>query len=348
MPLWSLWKPKPPRTADAAVGYWAKPDAPSAGRRSRARAAACVAAASLTLLVSAPAIGDAWRDRAVDGRLSVFFLDSGMGDAAVVRSPGGGWGIVDAGPAHPFLGSRGPLPEFLRSWGADSIDVAVISHAHSDHWGGLLDLEAASIRVGEVVTASGSDDPDADAGWPDLLAALASGGTRITHGPPCGPIRGFPVEAAILHPCDGDLEGHPAGENDRSIAMAVGARGACVLFTGDIGTPVEETVAARAAPLRCPVLKVPHHGSAGSSGEAILATSGLELAVLSARSGNSFGLPHASALSRILSSGLRLHRIDLDGGLLVSFLHGDLEVMDAQMEAMEARAKGGQGQHESN
>ncbi len=302
---------------------------------SRWRAAAIAAAASMAIIGAGAAFDRISRESLVEGRLAVFFLDTGMGDAALVLSPGGRSLLVDAGPAHEALGAAAPLPAFLRAWGMRSVDAAVISHGHSDHWGGLLDLGAASMPVRRIVTAAGADGKGADPGWPDLLDALRRGGAVIETVQSCGPLPGLPVEAVVLHPCGPDDRAMHGSENDRSLVLAVGPPGSCVLFTGDMGTLVEQEISGAAGRQRCPVLKVPHHGSAGSSGEELLGLPGLEWAVLSARAGNIHGLPHGAALERIASSGLRLHRVDLDGGLLVTLWPGGMGVRDASLRKLQ-------------
>ncbi len=62
--------------------------------------------------------------------LELIFLDVGQGDAAIIRSPEGKVALVDAGRGVDVLA-------LLRKHGITSIDIAIASHAHADHIGGM-------------------------------------------------------------------------------------------------------------------------------------------------------------------------------------------------------------------
>ena len=67
------------------------------------------------------------------GRLTVEFLDVGQGDSTLIRSPEGKLALVDAGPS-------GRVVATLRRLGVDRLDLAVVSHHHADHYGGMLEV----------------------------------------------------------------------------------------------------------------------------------------------------------------------------------------------------------------
>jgi competence protein ComEC len=66
------------------------------------------------------------------------------------------------------------------------------------------------------------------------------------------------------------------------------------------------------------VLKVPHHGSATSSGEAFLRWTKPALAVFSVGAGNAYGFPHPSVLARYERFGVPIVRTDRDGSVWAS------------------------------
>src|SRR3954467_13549460 len=67
------------------------------------------------------------------GIATVDFLDVGQGDSILIRSPEGKTALVDAGP------SRDVVRE-LRRMGVTSLDLVVVSHHHSDHYGGMAEV----------------------------------------------------------------------------------------------------------------------------------------------------------------------------------------------------------------
>jgi competence protein ComEC len=77
----------------------------------------------------------------------VSVLDVGQGDAILIRSPEGKTALVDAGPSKDVV----PL---LRSRGVTTLDLVVVSHHHTDHYGGMDDvIKAFAARV-YLATAS--------------------------------------------------------------------------------------------------------------------------------------------------------------------------------------------------
>jgi competence protein ComEC len=70
------------------------------------------------------------------------------------------------------------------------------------------------------------------------------------------------------------------------------------------------------------VLKVPHHGSATSSGEAFLRWANPALAVFSVGYGNAYGFPHPSVLARYRRFRARIMRTDRDGSVWTSIEGG--------------------------
>lgn len=238
----------------------------------------------------------------------VYFIDVGQGDAALLRDPGGFDVLIDGGP--PEAGAR--LVAFLRAQGVDSVEVMVATHADDDHTGGLAAvLQAGDIHVGALyyngLAASGS-------AWLDVLAgASARGLTPVAAGYPDGFNWGTMIAQALS----------PAPElddpyfNQQSLVLRVQYGAVRLLFSGDIDSVTEAALLGRGAPLEAEILKVAHHGSAGSSTEAFLAVVGAETAVISVGAGNDYGHPAAAALARLRAAGALVRRTDLEGTLLV-------------------------------
>ena len=101
---------------------------------------------------------------AAEGKLRVHFLDIGQGDAALIVSPTGKTVLVDAGPR----GGDRVVRHALASEGHRGIDLAVFTHAHADHIGGM-------IKVIESVPVKRVLDPGYDhtsATYQTLLATM--------------------------------------------------------------------------------------------------------------------------------------------------------------------------------
>jgi metallo-beta-lactamase superfamily protein len=89
------------------------------------------------------------------GLLSIYQIDCGQGDAALVSFPDGRWMLVDGGPGHDSSNSGKIAADFLywkmfvdQSWknefgfqtGPLHLDAVVCTHPDYDHYGGLVAL----------------------------------------------------------------------------------------------------------------------------------------------------------------------------------------------------------------
>jgi competence protein ComEC len=92
---------------------------------------------------------------------------------------------------------------------------------------------------------------------------------------------------------------------------------ASVLLMSDVEASGERAVLAAGVPVRATVLKVGHHGSAGSSTAAFLAAVQPSAAVVSVGARNPYGHPHADTLARLTALGARVYRTDRDGAVLL-------------------------------
>ena len=125
----------------------------------------------------------------------------------------------------------------------------------------------------------------------------------------------------MLHPPPPDWERQRV-RNDDSVVLAVTLGGVRALLTGDISAAVEAEVAAEAArewasrerpPPRLTLLKVAHHGSAGSTSTPFLQATQPAMAVVSAGADDPFGHPAPPALERLAAAGVEVWRTDRDG-----------------------------------
>ncbi|MDX1999839.1 MAG: DNA internalization-related competence protein ComEC/Rec2 [Thermoanaerobaculia bacterium] len=246
----------------------------------------------------------AWRlvpDR--DPPLEIAFLDVGQGDGILLRD-GSRALLVDGGGSlgGGDFGGRVLLPVLAR-FGITRLEAVVASHEDRDHCGGLVDL-AGLVAIGEVavsraVAATECGQALARAAPVRVLAAgdeLELGRWRI----------------AVLHP---PAEAGSAG-NDGSLVLRAAARGRRFLLTGDIEAATERALSA--ADLGADGLKVAHHGSKSSSGDAFLDRVGASLAIVSVGRRNSFGHPASVVLRRFADRGIRVLRTDRDGLVVVA------------------------------
>ena len=145
------------------------------------------------------------------------------------------------------------------------VEAVFLSHLHDDHAGGLEEvLESAS--VGAIYVPAGWEAYDVEEDSASALVAAREAGIPVVALSAGDEVRlSEGVTAAVLAP---DLAAEESGEDANAISMVLEVRygAAAALFTGDLPADCE--------PDSLPdidLLKVAHHGSAGSTSSVFLA-----------------------------------------------------------------------------
>ncbi|MBL9015768.1 MAG: DNA internalization-related competence protein ComEC/Rec2 [Myxococcales bacterium] len=233
------------------------------------------------------------------GALRVTFLDVGQGDAALVELPDGAVWLIDAGPN----GGRAITTAVLAR-GHDAIDLAIVSHPHPDHFGGLGQLGVPVRELWAVREVEATREGAAFAG-----VARATG-APLTF-PPLGVAREQAgVRLTVLAPSHaGQQAADPVRSvNDNSLVLELAYAGRRILFAGDVEHEGEDVVVPLLGP--ADVVKVPHHGSPTSSSAPFVAATAPRLAVISCGRGNRFGFPSPAVVARWRDAGAAVARTD--------------------------------------
>lgn len=196
--------------------------------------------------------------------------DSGkQGDAHLLQVPGGRTALIDAG--HERAASN--LVDALIDRGIDHIDVAFVTHAHKDHYGGLVPALDAGIAIGAVVWNLPEQAVcDSEIPWGcHYDHVLAERAELQARGVPLleaqrGDVHnlGHDVTATVLYAYDGvDTPVGGTGINDTSLIVRVDTGHRRLLFTGDLNQALGAWLALEApdGELQADVLKMPHHGT---------------------------------------------------------------------------------------
>jgi competence protein ComEC len=119
--------------------------------------------------------------------------------------------------------------------------------------------------------------------------------------------------------------------------LEVGEGAGRALLLADVDSTVEESL--RIAP-GVAALKVAHHGSASSSGMALLSRIGPCLALVSVGSRNPFGHPAEATLARLEAAGCRIERTDRSGALWLELSPAGVRLLDWKRAAPHPTAAG--------
>jgi competence protein ComEC len=286
-------------------------------RGTRYHARWLLAALATCLLATGSLVMRDLRRRTSD-ELRVTFIDVGQGDSALIEGPGGFVMLVDGGGRYDDSYDTGArvVEPVLRARGIGRVDLVVLSHPHPDHLNGLLRV-LARFCVGAMWT---SGDDGHNPKYRELLT-LARQQHIPTPEPAAFESKGMVVQP--LGPWLGDHIGPPPGldVNNASLVVRVVYAGRAVLLTGDVGVDGEAELVARGQSglrLASDVIKVPHHGSRNSSGEALLAATNPNLAVVSVGKHNTFHLPNPATLARYAERAVPVHRTDVEGAVTLT------------------------------
>lgn len=208
------------------------------------------------------------------GTLRVDFIAVGHGDSILVTSTNGKRLLIDGGEAE----AAPTILAHLRRRGACPLDVILLTHAHSDHAGGLAKIiEECGARM---FVDSGY--PHSSAIYARLLEKIEQRKVQLLQAQPGRQFDlGEGATLTLLGPPQPFIDRGAEGANANSVVSRLSLGKTSVLFTGDADVAEEKWLLAHSASLQSTVLKVGHHGSRTSSSSEFLRAVAPRLAVIS-------------------------------------------------------------------
>ncbi|MBQ4349595.1 MAG: MBL fold metallo-hydrolase [Clostridia bacterium] len=239
----------------------------------------------------------------------VHFIDVGQGSATLIQKGTTGV-IIDAGEKD--YGEA--VTEYIKNVGITEIEVAVASHPHSDHIGGL-DEVLNGIPTDKIILPELSyENTPTTRVYEDLLEAIYDNGTQAEFIFDEGYHVNFDdnVTLRIIAPTE-----QSDNLNDMSLICYIDAFDSTFTVLGDaekdeLRSVYNETIYDFSAD----VIAMGHHGSGTSVYKPFLNAVDADVAVISCGKGNSYGHPHKEALDYIQANAMTCLRTDESGDII--------------------------------
>lgn len=238
---------------------------------------------------------------AATGNIEMHVIDVGQGDAILIQTENHNV-LVDAGEND--YGNR--VTEYLRNEGVDKLSLAIGTHAHSDHIGGM---DTVLENIDSDMLIMGDYDYDTKT-YGDVVEVAESKGVEYVR---LDENMSFTFDDALFQVYM-PPEGYGEDINDCSIWLMVTHGENKYLMYGDGGYRVEEDMIEAGVDLDADVLKVTHHGSSDGSSDALLKAVSPKYAAISVGYDNSYGHPHYETTKKL--KNIETYRTDKVGNIV--------------------------------
>ncbi|BDC02137.1 TPA: MBL fold metallo-hydrolase [Clostridium perfringens] len=238
--------------------------------------------------------------------LSVTYLNVGQGDSELIQVNGINM-LIDAGTNA----GANDLVKDLKNRGIKTIDIAIATHPHEDHIGGmdevLENFDVKSFYAPKVAHTTKT--------YENMLKAVKNEGLKIKQIKEGTKIDlGKDTEVQVYSPVKSQYE----ELNNYSPVMKISYGQNSFMFTGDAESLVEKEILNENKDLKADVLKLGHHGSHSSSSEEFLKAVDPSIAIVSCAKDNKYGHPHKETMSNLKKAGITVYETFRDGDITIS------------------------------
>lgn len=235
--------------------------------------------------------------------LAVSVLDVGQGEASWIRTPGGKFVLIGAGPP----GSGPAVAEALRAAGARRIDLLVLPYPAAEAIGGIPEI-LRRFEVGAVLECGYPATEDL-ALQEKIRGLLGEAAVTVSPARAGQWLRLGGARLEVLAPADPPVEAPPRPANN-SIVLRVVFGQTAFLWMGGVERAGENALLGRAPELSADWLRVSRFGSREATSPELLRLVRPSVAVVSVGVANRGGYPHRECLERLAAAGARVFRTD--------------------------------------
>jgi beta-lactamase superfamily II metal-dependent hydrolase len=237
------------------------------------------------------------------GELSIHYIDVGQGDAAVVVGPDGTSVLIDGG--NPGDGNADVVP-YLNSIGLTGLEYSVMTHWHTDHYGGMDEVFNAGFQPSIAAYDRGSNSMPSGTQVTQYLSAVGTKRQTAFVGLTLQLGDGATLEIVSANgntPLGSkDPSSSAQAENGRSVSVVIRYKDFDAYIGGDLtaggsGTAnIEDWAASYIGQVE--VAQSSHHGSKTSSSVNVVNALDPSLVIHSMGLDNSFFHPNSTIVER--------------------------------------------------
>ncbi len=245
--------------------------------------------------------------KATKNKLQVNFFDVGQGDSILIEAPAGQNILIDGGPDDKVLFQLGrSLPFWDRT-----IDLMILTHPHSDHISGLIEV-LDRYNVKKVLYTDVGCHSTLYHKWERAIAGknikvmTTKSQQKIKLSQNCY----LKILSPLTFLPNKDID----NLNNSSIVSKLDCQNTSFLFTGDIERRAKEELVASEFDLQAEILKAAHHGDR-EEGSGFLKEVSPEMVVVSVGD-NDYGLPDMLYLRKLKDKGIQVFRTDNQGTVI--------------------------------
>lgn len=238
-------------------------------------------------------------------KLNVYFLDVGQADCELIEN-NGHFALIDAGNNA----DEKTVLNFLKSKGVKKLDLIIATHPHEDHIGSMdavvKNFSFDTIIMPKITTTTKT--------FTDLVNAVKVKKKTATAPEVGKKYKIGNAELTILAPNATKYD----DLNNYSVVARVVYGNNSFLFMGDAETISENQILSKKLTVKSDVLKVGHHGSTSSTGQAFLNAVSTKYAVISVGANNNYGHPSLTTLNKLNAKKITTYRTDQNGTITAS------------------------------
>lgn len=248
--------------------------------------------------------------------LNIHTIDVGQGDSTLLEC-NGNYMLIDAGETDHGKA----VVDYLKQYNVEKLSYMVITHPHSDHYGGaeavLENIETENIILTEAYNTTRS--------WEGLVDYIDSNNYNVI----------MPESNQVFNLGECNITTYvPEIDNDDlnncSVVLKAEYDGMSALFTGDAEKSEERAILESGFNVKADVLNVGHHGSSTSTSKEFFENVNPQLALISCGKNNDYGHPHKETTALLKKQNVKSLRTDEQGNIIVNMNKGVLEVTTSE------------------